>query len=119
MAYSRTTITEAELAFYYGAGVDAGVTADASDFFVKNGEAYLTALLEYQIVTNWATMTAIYKELLKEYIGRLAAVSAISYNMAAYTTPIEAENMLVIHWARLLAIEKLLKDASVQDFMGV
>jgi len=35
MAYTRTTITEAQLAYYYGANVSAAVTADTSDFYVS------------------------------------------------------------------------------------
>lgn len=118
MAYTRTTITEAELAFFEGANIDAGVTADAHEFFVENAEAYLISLVKYDIVTNWGTLNAIYKLLFTEYIGRLAAVSAIAYNMAGYTDGIEAENMIKIHWQRMLDIEKILNDSSVQDFQG-
>ena len=118
MAYTRTTITEAELAFFYGANVDVGVTADASEFFVENAEAYLISLTKYDIVTNWGSLNAIYKLLFTEYIGRLAAVSAIAYNMAGYTDGIEGENMIKIHWQRMIDIENKLKDASVQDFLG-
>ena len=118
MAYTGTTITEAQLAFYYGTAVSAGVTADASDFFVGNAEAYLISLLKYDIVTNWGTLNAIYKLLFTEYIGRMAAIDAINYDMASYTDNIEAENMIKIHWQRALDIQTLLKDASVQDFQG-
>ena len=119
MAYARTTITEAQLAFYYGKNVDAGVTADASEFFVATAEAYLTSLIKYDFVTNWAGLTANYKSLFTEYLGRMAAVSAIAYEMGGYTDGIEAENMIKIHWQRALDIQNLLNDASVQDFQGV
>ena len=119
MAYARTTITEAELAFFYGAGVNAGVTADASEFFVETTEAYLCTLLKYDFVTNWAALNDIYKILFTEYLGRMAAVSAISYNMAGYTDGIEAENMIKIHWQRALDIQELLNKADVQDFLKV
>jgi len=119
MAYTRTTITEAELDFYYGANVSAGVTADASDFFVSTGESYLATLIKYDFVTNWASLTANYKSIFTEYLGRMAAVSAIFYDPSGYTDGIEAENMAKIHWQRALDIQELLNDSSVQDFQGV
>ena len=118
MAYTRTTITEAQLAFYYGANVDAGVTADASDFYVAVEEAYLSNLLKFDFVTKWASLNAIYKLMFTDYLGRMAAVDAIFYNAAGYTDGIEAENMAKIHWQKALDIQALLKDSSVQDFMG-
>ncbi len=119
MAYTRTTITEAQLAYYYGANVSAAVTADTSDFYVSTTEAYLASLIKYDFVTNWAALTANYKSLFTEYIGRMAAVAAIFYDPSGYTDGIEAENMAKIHWQRALDIQELLNDSSVQDFQGV
>lgn len=119
MAYTRTTITEAELAFYYGINVSAGVTTDASDFYVKVEEAYLCNLLKYDFVTNWASLNAIYKILFTGYLGRMAAASAIMLDTSGYTDGIEAENMVKVHWQRALDIQALLNKADVQDFQGV
>ena len=119
MAYTRTTITEAQLAFYYGANVNAGVTADASDFFVSTEEAYLCALLKYDFVTNWASLNAIYKVMFTDYLGRMAAVTAIFFDAAGYTDGIEAENMVKVHWQKALDIQDLLNKADVQDFLKV
>ena len=119
MAYARTTITEAELAFLYGKNVDVGVTADASDFYVKTAEAYLCALLKYDFVTNWGSLNAIYKVLFTEYLGCMAAVRAIYYEPVGYTDGIEAENMVKIHWQRALDIREILNKADVQDFLKI
>ena len=119
MAYTRTTITEAELAYFYGKNVDAGVTADTSDFFVKVNEAFLCNLLKYDFVTNWGSLNATYKIMFTEYLGCMAAVRAIYYEPAGYTDGIEAENMVKIHWQRALDIMDLLNNADVQDFIGV
>ncbi len=118
MAFTRTTITENQLAFYYGANVDAGVTADASDFYVSTEEAYISNLLKFDLITNWSALNAIYKLMFTEYLGRMAAASAIFFNAAGYTSGIEAENMVKIHWQKALDIQKLLQDSSVQDFLG-
>ncbi len=120
MAYTGTIITEAELAFYYGANVAAGgATADASDQWVKVAEAFLCDLVKYDIVTNWAVLNPIYKLIFTEYAGQFAAVMAISYDPNSFTTDIEAENMMVIRWGRMLEIIETLNNADVQDFIGV
>lgn len=116
MAYDSTTITEADLAFYYGANVNAGVTADASDFFVENAEAFLINYLKFDFVTNWASLNTLYKPMFTEYVGRMAAVDAIAYNMAGYTDGIEAENMIKIHWQKALDILDVLTKAGVKTF---
>ncbi len=119
MAFTRVTITEAQLAFYYGANINAGVTADASDFFVATEEAYLSALLKFDLVTNWASLNVIYKLIFTEYLGRMAAATAIYFDAAGYTDGIEAENMVKIHWQKALDIRDLLNKADVQDFLSV
>ena len=120
MAYTGTIITEAKLAFYYGANVAArGSTADASDEWVLTAQGFLCNLVKYDIITNWATLNAIYKLLFTEYAGHYAAVMAIQYDMNGYTSRIEAEDMVNIHVFRMEKIQKLLEDSSVQDFMGV
>lgn len=117
MAYTRITITEAELAFFEGANVAAGgSTADASEFFVETAEAYLMDLIQYDFVTNWATLNAKYKLMFTEYLGRMAATSAIAYDLNSFTDNIEAENMIKVHWQRALDIENLLLKREVSDF---
>jgi len=120
-AYTNTTIIAdtTDVAGFMGANVDAGYTATMQDLVGVYTEAYLCALVEYDIVTNWASLSAIYKLMFSEYACRAIAIEAIKYEMAGYTSRVEAEDMLNIHLARTREIERLLRMASVQDFMGV
>lgn len=120
MAYTGTILAEAEMTFMSGENVDATGNVEANhNYLAGYAEAYLSALVKYDIKTNWASLSSIYKPLFTEWAARFAAVTLIAYNMGGYTSRVEAENMLNIHWARLLQIEEVLKRADIQDFLSV
>jgi len=105
---------------FCGELVDATFTiATMGDLVGTYTEAYLCALVEYDIVTNWATISTIYKKIFSEYACRAIAVEAIKYNMAGFTSRAEAEDMIDFHVWRMQAIENLLRKESVQNFIGV
>jgi len=104
---------------YTGAGVDVGFTETMADLQGVYAEAYLCNLIKYDAVTNWASLNAVYKLIMSEYVARSIAMTAIAYQTAGYTDRIEAEDMISLHLFRLNEIENLLSKADVQDFMGV
>lgn len=121
-AYTNTTLLAdtSDVAGFMGAGVDAAFTETMQDLVGVYTEAYLSNLVEYDLVTNWAAINAVFKLMFSEYVARAIAVEAIKYNMdSTFTSRVEAEDMLNIHIWRMLTIEKLLANASVQDFIGV
>ena len=121
-AYTNTTMLAdtADVAGFMGAGVDAGFTVTMQDLVGVYTEAYLCNLIKYDAVTNWASLSAIYKLMFSEYVARTIAVEAIKYNMkSTYTSRIEAEDMLNIHFYHINKIEELLEKSDVQDFLGV
>jgi len=120
-AYPNTTIIAdtTDVAGFMGKNVDAGFTATMQDLVGVYAEAYLCNLVEYDIVTNWASVNAIYKLMFSEYACRSIAVAAITYEINAFTDRIEAEDMIEVHVFNLKKIQKILENASVQDFMGV
>lgn len=104
------------------AGTNVGTVPPGSwDDFIEAAEATLAGIVKYDVVGNWALSLSGSKvaPMLTEYCERLAAIDGISYDMSGYNTPIEAENMIVVHWARLLLIEDLLKNEDIQNFTGV
>ena len=120
MAYTGTIVTAAEMQFMAGENVDATGDVEANhNFLAGYAEAYLSSLVKYDIVTNWASMNSTYKKLFSEWAARFGAIALISYNMAGYTTRVDAEDLINIHVYRMEAIENILKDASIQDFQGV
>ena len=120
-AFTNTTIIAdtTNVAGFMGANVDAGFTVTMQDLVGVYTEAYLCSLLKYDIVTNWATMNAIYKLMFSEYACRAIAIEAVKYEMAGYTSRVEAEDIINIHWAKMMVIEELLRKADIQDFQGV
>jgi len=123
-AYTNTTIIAdtTDVAGFMGAGVNAAFTTTMQDLVGVYTEAFLCTLVKYDIVTNWASLNAIYKLLFSEYACRAIAVEAIKYDMgttATYTSRVEAEDMINVHLHGMSAIESLLEKAEIQDFLGV
>jgi hypothetical protein len=104
-----------------GVGVNADITSGVIDVdsWIEEAEGYLSALTKYDLVSNWITLSGSSAgPMLSEYCARNAAIEAISYDMSNYTDGIEAENMITIHWSRMLQIQELLENSDVQDFIG-
>ncbi len=115
-----TIVTVTEMQFMAGENVDAtgDVTANHQSMH-DYAVAYLSALVNFDILTNWATITANYKVIFTEWAARHAGMQLITYNMFGYTSRIEGEDMINVHIYRMGRIEKLLNEADVQDFIGV
>lgn len=114
MAYTGVLTTVAEINSFAGELVDATGNIEANhNTWVAQAESFLMCLARYDFVTNYATLTAKTKGILSEYCARYAAVAAITYNMAGYTSRIEAEDMINVHMARMAQIEKLIEDQKV------
>ena len=120
-AYTNTTMLAdtTDVAGFMGLSVAAGFTTTMQDLVGTYAEAYLCNLVKYDAVTNWGTLNAVYKLLMSEYVARSIAMEAIKYDLNSYTTRQEGEDLLNIHIFRILAIEKLLQNADIQDFLGV
>ena len=121
MAYTGTIVTENEMTFMAGELVDATGNVEANhNFLAAEAEAYLCDLVQYDIVANWASLTAAYKAIFTEWAARYAACQLIMYNTAAYSNGlIEAEDMVTFHTWRMQEIQELLEKKEVQDFLGV
>jgi len=120
MAYAGVIATEAALNAMAGENVDAtGWVADNKDLWIKQAEAFLNLLVRYDVVTNWASLTANYKAIFTEYGSRYCAVAGILYNTAGFTNLIEAEDMVTYHIYRMQRIEELLRDVNVVKDIGV
>lgn len=120
MAYTGTIVTAAEMQFMAGELVDDTGDVEANhNYLAGYAEAYLSVLVKYDIVTNWASLPAKYKSILTEWAARFAGVQLILYNPAGYSDLIEAEDIVTYHIYRMQQIEDSLKQIDFQDFMGV
>lgn len=111
MAYTGILTTEAEIAIYAGENVDATGNTEANrNLLVAQIESYVNLITNYNFTDNYSTLNADTKKILNEFCARAVAVGLISYNMAGYTSRIEAEDMINIHLYRMDLIEKILRD---------
>jgi len=120
MAVTSVLSTDAEMIAMAGENVDATGFTDANkEAWGIQAEGYLCCLTNYDLVTNVATLSTYFEEMLSEYVARYVAVSAIFYNTAAFTDLIEAEDMAQIHIFRMEKIEILLSKSEVLTSLGV
>lgn len=118
MAYTGTICTEAEIAIFKGENVDAtGDTEANRNDLVAQAESFLCVLMRYNVVDNYGTLNADVKRILSEYAARYVAVGLIAFNMAGYTSRVEAEDMINIHVFRMNKIEKMLTDQKSSTYM--
>ena len=99
-----------------GASATANVEAYINDFMTQ-------AESEINVVTrnNWSdvysSLNVDVKGLLKMIASNLAAIYVIQYNMAGYTSRVEAEDMINILRDAALRGMSLLRDKKVEDFI--
>lgn len=118
MAYTGTIVTENEIALMAGENVDAtGDTEANHNILAAQAESYLSNLMRYNVVDNYSSLNEDVKRMLSEWAARFAAVTLIAYNMAGYTSRVEAEDMMDVHFFRMQQIEKLLRDQDVIDYI--
>lgn len=117
MAY--VIVAAPEVTIMCGENVDlTGAIAANMEALELQGISYLSTLMRVTLnATTWAAMTTGTKYIITEYLSRYIAASCIAYNMAGFTSRIEAEDMLNVHFARMRAIEKLLTDQKSVTFV--
>ena len=97
-------------------GTKASATSDAEAYtnvYILMAEGEISGIGRYDYVTNYSDLTNIAKEFLRFASASLAAIFVISYDMSAYTSRIEAEDMLNILWAQWSRARKRLLDQKV------
>lgn len=118
MAYSGTLCTETEIAIFAGENVDTtGDTETNHNALVAQAESFLCCLSRYNWVDNYSSLNEDVRRTLSEYCARYVAVALIAYNMAGFSSRIEAEDMLNIHLFRMQKLETLLRDQKTVTYM--
>src|SRR3990167_8257215 len=118
MVYTGLLATEAELNAKAGENVDlTGWTEANKNLWIAQAEAYLTCLSKFNWQDNYSSLNADVKTVLSEAVSNLVAIYGIQYNMAGFTSRIEAEDMVNILWARFQQCAILLRDQTVVSFM--
>jgi len=119
MAEEGTLCTNGNVTYLAGADASATSTAEAyTNFYIKLAEGKLSSAARYDWVTNYASVSTIGKEILRDAAASYAAVKAINYDMSNFTSRQEALTMVNILWAAFQeTIDLLKKDNNYKDFI--
>jgi len=111
MAHTGIFATKAQCDAMAGENVDlTGYTEANINSWCLEAESYINVLCKFNFSDHYSTLNADVKAILQEYEARYVAMSAISYNMAGFTTRSEGEDMIMVHSYRLEKIEEILKN---------
>ena len=115
MAATSVLSTDDEMNAMAGENVDTTGWTDANKTaWGIQAEAFLVAAARYDFVTNVAGLGAKTKAILSEYVARYTGMSGILFNMNAFTSRIEAEDMINVHLFRMKEIKTII---SLQNFV--
>jgi hypothetical protein len=119
MAEEGTLAINADVAKKAGANASATSAAEAyTNVYIKEAEGLICAISRYDWVTNYAGVSAIGKECLRDAVASYAAVKVINYDMSGFTSRQEALIMINILWACWSETLRLLaKDNNYKDFI--
>lgn len=120
MVYSANIVTVAEMQFMAGENVDATGDVEANHTALQDqAEAYLSNLLKHNLGgTGFSDLDSTTRIIITEWAARYCGMQLILFNMAGFTTILEAEDMLNLHIYRMEKIEKLMT-SDTQDFLEV
>ena len=119
MAHAGIFATAAECASKAGELVDVtGWTEANINQWCSEAESYINVLCNNNFSDSYATLNTDIKKILTEACSNLVGIYGISYNMAGYTTRIEAEDIISFLWARFLQCIEVLKDDRTVKFMN-
>lgn len=111
MAEEGTLATNANVAYKAGANASATSAAEAyTNVYIKQAEGKICLDTRYDWVTNYASVSAVGKEALRQAVSCLAAIDVINYDMSGFTTRQEALTMVNILWAEYSDIVKRIVD---------
>ena len=119
MVEAGTLCTNSNVVYYAGANANSTYTAEAyTNVYIKEAEGALCLETRYDWVTNYASVSSIGKEALREATAAYAAVSCINADMSGFTSRQEALLMINILWAKYREIINLiLKDNNYKEFI--
>ncbi|MFA5051311.1 MAG: hypothetical protein WC499_04325 [Patescibacteria group bacterium] len=119
MVEAGTLCGQTDVAKKAGANASATSVAEAyTNVFIKEAEGLLCTASRYDWVTNYASISTIGKEILRDAVASYSAVKVISYDMSGFTSRQEALIMINILWACWSETMRLLtKDNNYRDFI--
>lgn len=118
MVEAGTLCTNANVAAEAGHNASATSIAEAyTNVYIKKAEGKICLDTRYDWVTNYASVSTIGKEILREAVSCYAAACALNYDISGITTR-EAISRINVLWARYADIVKrIVEDNKYKDFI--
>jgi len=119
MAEAGTLCINADVLKKAGANHNTTYSAEAyTNVYILLSEGKICLDTRYDWVTNYASISDIGKEILREAVSSLTAIDVINADMSGFTSRQEALIMINVLWARYDAIiAKIVKDNKYKDFI--
>lgn len=118
MAEEGTLCINADVAKFAGSGANATATAEAyTNVYIKMAEAFICTLARYDWVTNYASVSTIGKEILRNATACWAAIQAIEYDMRGFPSKEDAQTRLDVLWSQCQECAVLLRDDKFRKFV--
>ena len=119
MVEAGTLCTQPDVEKKAGAFANATAVAEAyTNVLILEAEGAICTACRYDLVTNYASLTAIAKEYLRDLASSYTAVMVMQYDMTGLKTE-EAMSIVNINWAIFMAGIKRLEQDNYREFLGV
>ena len=109
---SWTFTTSGSAIIYAGANVNSTIATSGSALlsFSNDAEGYICGVTRRDWLTYYAQLKAPIQQLLTAAANEYIALQMIAYDMSGYTSRLEAENMLDMHFDKLQSMITSLQD---------
>ena len=116
MAHTGIFATSDEILVKAGENYDTSITEARINALCLQVESFINCATRYNWSDAYSGLNADVKGILSELESNLVAIYIISFNMAGYTSRIEAEDMINILRDASLRGLSILRDKKTQDF---
>jgi len=118
MAHTGIFATKAEIDLKVGERVDTtGYTETNINNACKQAEGVASLWGKYDFATNWSNLNSVTRAILSEFEACWVAVDFIAYNMEAYGSRIQAEDLINLNNYKIKTILKMLEGKGVAEFI--
>ena len=118
MVEAGTLASQPDVAKLAGANASSTSVAEAyTNVYIKEAEGLLCAKSRYDWVTNYASISTIGKEILRDAVASYAAVKVVLYDMSGFSSRQEALIMINILWACWSETYRLVGEYNYKEFI--
>tara|TARA_R100001530_G_scaffold4916_1_gene6367 strand:- start:624 stop:977 length:354 start_codon:yes stop_codon:yes gene_type:complete len=100
------------------AGVDATTLhRDQYTQLINQAEALANSVMRIDLLSDYAGLDDSIKQILEDFCSSHAAVSAVAYDLRAFSSRAMAQTIMDANWAKYKEAERLLKEKETTDFI--